>query len=129
MRRLAIVTLLTTVVIGAPRVTSITRVKVPVLAPAETSITAPNIEATIAGTPSKVIAVATPGDDLILMLVLDLAGDLTLAERAKEAVLGELDQLPQRTHVALLRAQDGLRVLQDPGTEVSKIKAEVEALT
>jgi hypothetical protein len=63
------------------------------------------------------------------MLVLDLAGDLTLAERAKQAVLGELDQLPRRTHVALLRAQDGLRVLQDPGTEISKIKAEVESLT
>ena len=79
-------TLIPIFVVAAPRVTSITRVKVPVLAPAETSITAPNIEATVAGAPSKVIAVATPGDDLILMLVLDLAGDLTLAERAKEAV-------------------------------------------
>ena len=129
MRRLILATLLTTLAIAAPRITSVTRVKVPVLAPADASITAPNIEATVGGAPSKVIAVATPSDDLILMLVLDLAVDLTLADRAKQAVLAELDQLPRRTHVALLRAQDGLRVLQDPGTEVSKIKAEVESLT
>ena len=53
------------------------------LAAANAPIDAPDIQATINGAPAKVVSVASPVEDLILMLVMDLAGDLTLAERAK----------------------------------------------
>jgi hypothetical protein len=114
---------------AAPRKPENTRLRVPVLAAANVVIHAKDIQATIGGNPAKVVAVATPAEDLILMLVLDLAGDLTLVEHAKSALLSEFEQLPPRVHVALLRAQDGLRVIQDPGTDLSKVKTAIESLS
>jgi hypothetical protein len=134
-RRFASITLLFSIALAnglgasAPRKPDITRLKVPVLAAANVAVTSGNIQATVAGAPAKVVAVASPSDDLILMLVLDLAGDLTLAERAKSALLSEFEQSPKRLHVALLRAQDGLRVIQDPGQDLSRVKPAIESLS
>lgn len=116
-------------VASAPRKSGVTRLKVSVLTAPNVAITARNIQATVAGEAAKVVAVAGPTDDLILMLVLDLAGDLTLAERAKSVLLSEFEQAPKRMHVALLRAQDGLRVIQDPGPDLSRVKAAIESVS
>jgi hypothetical protein len=125
----ALVALANCLVAFAPGNPGITRVKVPVLVAANAPIDAPNIQATINGAPATVVSVASPVDDLILMLVMDLAGDLTLAERAKTALLSEFEQAPKRLHVALLRAQDGLRVIQDPGRDLSHVKTAIESLS
>ena len=134
MRRLVSAFLLSTALVSqavafGPRKPGITRLKVSVLAAPNAAIAARNIQATVAGEPAKVVAVATPSDDLILMLVLDLAGDLTLAERAKSVLLSEFEQAPSRMHVALLRAQDGLRVIQDPGPDLSRVKAAIGSVS
>jgi len=104
------------------------RFRVPVLVPPNTSFVMQDIQATIAGEPAKVVALATPADALILMLVLDLAGYLTLAQRANTALLEEIEHLPAEAHIALLRAQDCLRVLQDPTRDRSAIRTPVESM-
>ena len=76
-----------------------------------------NLTATVAGTGSHVVEVKGPGDDLMLVAVLDLSGDLSLAEPAKDALAADIEKLPQRTAVAVMRAQDGAKVLADPGTD------------
>jgi hypothetical protein len=105
------------------------RLKVPVLvAGADAKLSAPDLQATINGAPAKVLSMAGPSQDLILLVVLDLAGDLTLAQSATSAFLGGLDQLPQNVHVGLLRAQDSLRVLEDPTRDRGRIRKAVEEL-
>ena len=69
-----------------------------------------------------------PNDDLMLLVVTDLAGDLTLAEIAKRAVSERIDRLPANAMVGLLRAQDGLRVLADPTVERGPVKSAIETL-
>jgi hypothetical protein len=88
-----------------------------------------DVQATTGGEPVKVMALATPGEDLILMIVLDLAGDVTLAQRANSALFEQIEQMSPQAHIALLRAQDGLRVVQDPTRDRSAIRAAIEAMT
>ena len=71
-------------------------------------------EAKLDGQPSRVLAVRRPADDLLLLLILDLTGDASLAQSAKEALAAEVRALPGYVRSGLLRAQDGLRVLVDP---------------
>ena len=111
-----------------PRKTGATRLRVTVLAPADAAFGLHDLQADVAGTPAKVVALATPAEDLILMLVLDLAGDLTEAESARAALLREVEALPPRIRVAVLRAQDGLRVIQDPTADRTAIISAVESM-
>jgi len=83
----------------------------------EANLAAKDLTATLAGMESRVVDVKGPGGDLMLVAVLDLAGDLSLAEPAKEALAADIDKLPPRTSVAIMRAQDGAKVLADPGTD------------
>ena len=69
-----------------------------------------------------------PGDDLVLLVVTDIAGDVTLAELAKRALNERLAQLPPNALAGLLRAQDGLRVLVDPTAERAALQTAVDAL-
>jgi hypothetical protein len=80
-------------------------------------LTAKNLTATVAGTEAHLVDVKGPGDDLMLVAVLDLSGDLSLAEPAKDALAADIEKLPQRTAVAVMRAQDGAKVLADPGMD------------
>jgi hypothetical protein len=105
------------------------RVKVPVLVPAGTDFNIEDVKATVNGGSAKVIAVAGPADDLILMLVLDLSDDLTLAQRANTALIQEIERLHPNVYIALLRAQDGLRVVQDPTLDRTVIRTAIESLT
>jgi hypothetical protein len=77
----------------------------------------PKFEATFNGKPAPVTAQLGPGTDQIILLVLDLTGDISLVEAAKQGVLGVIPKLDSNAWVGLLRDQDGLHVLTDPGPD------------
>ena len=79
----------------------------PVLNPAD-------LKASLGGAPARVVAVSRPAGDLVLLMVFDWSEYLELAETARQALDTQLNGLPERTWVSLLRSQDGLRVLLDP---------------
>lgn len=91
-------------------------------------LSAKDLSATLAGAEARLVEVKGPGDNLLLVTVLDLAGDLSLAEPAKEALAADIDKLPQRTTVAVMRAQDGAKVLADPGGDRAAASAAVRDL-
>ncbi len=88
----------------------------------------PEFQATVAGSPSKILAVKSPADDLLLMVVLDMTQDLTQATAAKAALAAEIAKLPAKTMVSVLRAQDSLKVLADPTADRAKSTEAIEAL-
>ncbi len=55
-----------------------------------------------------------PGDPLALLLVMDTVGDLNRVDAAREALGAHIESMGKEWNVALLQAQDGLRVVQDP---------------
>lgn len=83
-------------------------------------VAAKDLTVNIDGVKAKLNRLGTPADPLLLHVVLDLVGDLTLVDPAREALIGEINKTTAL--VSLLRAQDGLRVLRDPGT--SKVNLE-----
>jgi hypothetical protein len=91
-------------------------------------LSAKDLSASLAGTAARVVDVKGPADNLLLVAVLDLAGDLSLAEPAKEALASDMEKLPPRAAVAVMRAQDGPKVLADPGTERAPAVAAVRDL-
>jgi hypothetical protein len=61
-------------------------------------------------------------------VVLDLTGDLSLVDPAREALTTELNKLPPKAWAGLMRSQDGLRVLVDPGPDVAQVTAAIANL-
>lgn len=94
----------------------------------DSPLSARDLSATVAGTASRVTDLKGPADDLMLIAVLDLAGDLSLAEPAKEALASEIGKLPPRVAVGVMRAQDGPKVLADPSTDRAPSAAAVRDL-
>jgi len=78
-------------------------------------LAAKDLRANLGGSASRVVDVKGPADDLLLIDVLDLAGDFSLADSAKTALVEEIGRLPSRVEVAVMNAQDGPKVLADPG--------------
>jgi len=78
---------------------------------------APKFEASLNGKPVPVTAQSGPATDQLILVVLDLTGDLSLIEAAKPALIGAISKLPPNAWVGLLRDQDGLHVLADPSAE------------
>ncbi len=79
------------------------------------------------GKPAPVVSEKSPLDAQMILVVLDLAGDLTNAQAAKDALAAELTQLPVSTLVALIRAQDGPSVLVDPTTDRARISDAIQS--
>ncbi len=71
----------------------------------------------VEGKPSKIIRCLSPEDGLMLFIVADLRGDLTLITEARDALAAELAKLPPNVWTAALSAQDGLHVLADPSED------------
>ena len=84
-------------------------------------------KATLDGSPAKVLRVRGPQDDLVLLVVLDLTGDLTLIDTARGALRERLGALATHNWVALLKSQDVLEVVQDPTPDREKIAAAIGA--
>ena len=77
----------------------------------------PGLKAAAEGNPARVIRIKSPSDDLIVLIVLDVTGDLTLVDAARQAAAAEIDKLPTNAYAGILRSQDGLRVLLDPSPD------------
>ncbi|MFN7997524.1 MAG: hypothetical protein U0Q18_28155 [Bryobacteraceae bacterium] len=103
--------------LGAPPAKSDRIIRVPVWVDSADTLSPKDLSATLEGTESRILDVKGPGDDLMLLVVLDLASDLSLGEPAKEAVASAIERLPPRVFVGILRAQDGPIVLADPGPD------------
>ena len=73
-----------------------------------------SLQVKVEGRNSKVVRCKGPKDDLMLLVVLDVTGDLTLVDPARQAAVTEIEKLPDCAWVGLMRSQDGLRVLVDP---------------
>ncbi len=79
------------------------------------------------GKAAPVLSAKTPRDGQMILLVLDLAGDITDAQAAKDALISEIQKLPASTFVALIRAQDGPTVLVDPTGDRAAIAQAIQA--
>jgi hypothetical protein len=102
-------------------------IQVPVWAPEGAELPASSISASIDGQPTEVLSVQAPKDDLMLLVVLDLTDDLALVEQARTALLNRIEKLPANNLVAVLSAQNGLRVLTEPTTDHAKIAAAIRS--
>jgi hypothetical protein len=79
------------------------------------------------GKRAPVLTAKTPHDSQMILVVLDLAGDLTNAQSARDSVISEIGKLPPSTYVALIRAQDGPTVLVDPTPDRAAIADAIQA--
>jgi len=110
----------------------LTEVRVPVWLEGDPSreVSRADFHATIDGAESRVLGLQCPDSELILLLVLDLSsGDLTIIDPARQTLVEEIHKLPPKTYVGLLRAQDGLLVLNDPTTDREAIAGQIQLQT
>jgi len=89
----------------------------------------PKFEAALNGRAVHVTAQLGPNSDEVILVVLDLTGDLTLVEAAKNALVAELSKLAPNAWVGLLRTQDGLHVLADPSASHQPLTDAVRSLS
>jgi len=89
-----------------------------------------DFHATVDGVAARVTAVQCPDDDLVILLVLDISsGDLTVMDPAKQTAEEIIRKLPANAYLGLLRAQDGLHVLEDPTTDRDAILHQIDGQT
>jgi hypothetical protein len=115
MQRLLIAAALGATLHGAPPETAPSRRTAAWVAASETGLCAASVK--VDGKPSKVLRCLTPQDGLMLFVVADLTGDLTLINESRDALAAELAKLPPNTWTAALSTLDGLHVLSDPSGE------------
>ncbi|MGD0125681.1 MAG: hypothetical protein ABSF46_10000 [Terriglobia bacterium] len=89
----------------------------------------PKFAAALNGKAVPVRAQVGPGSDQVILVVLDLTGDLTLVEAAKQALIAEVSKLAPNAWVGLLRTQDGLHVLADPGASRESLIDAIRSLS
>ncbi len=73
------------------------------------------------GSPAKVLRAQGPKDDLVLLVVLDLNGDPSLVDSAKESLTNDLEKLAPNHWVGVMRAQDRLQALVDPTADRKRV--------
>ena len=89
----------------------------------------PKFEAAVNGKAVSVTAQLGPESDQVILVVLDLTGDLALIDAAKQALIVEISKLPKNAWVGLLRTQDGLHVLADPGADRQPLLEAIRSLS
>jgi hypothetical protein len=77
---------------------------------------------------TPVRAVLGPADNLIVLAVTDLTGDLTRVEALRTALPDALTKLGPRHYVGVLSAQDGLNALLDPTPDRQAVLERVQNL-
>lgn len=101
---------------GAPR--EETRpIRIPLWTNSAEPLKSEQLHVTIDGRPAPILRLHSPSDPLMLLIVLDLVADLSEIDLAREALLAAIREMPPEVYIAVLRAQDGLRVLLDPTTD------------
>ena len=90
---------------------------------------APKFEAELNGRPATITAQLGPTSDQVILLVLDLTGDLALIDSAKQALTTEISKLPSNAWVGLLTDQDGLHVLADPSPNRQPVMDAIHSLS
>lgn len=85
------------------------------------------LQASVDGRQAPIERVLGPQDDLVLILVLDLAGDITRIDAARQAAAAAIEQLPANAWVGVLSAQDGLRALADPSPDRAAATAAIQS--
>src|SRR5688572_12494856 len=102
-------------------------IRVPVTAPEPLKAT--DISATVdSQAKARVLRMRTPKDDLLLVVVLDLVGDISLVDPARHALIEQFRNPPAKLQVALMRAQDGLQVMLDPTSDVQALEKSIMAM-
>ena len=127
--RLGLVTILLAVCAVATLHAQTANVSIPAWVEANDCSKPPKFEAALNGKAVSVTAQLGPGSDEVILVVLDLTGDLTLVEAAKKALIAEVSKLAPNAWVGLLRTQDGLHVLADPGASRQPLTDAVRSLS
>ncbi|HUY14497.1 MAG TPA: hypothetical protein VMX16_12875 [Terriglobia bacterium] len=104
-------------------------ISIPVWIEADHCETGPKFAVTLNGKPAPITAQWGPNSDQIILLVLDLTSSLSLIDPAKQALVSQTSKLPRNTWVGLLRAQDGLHVLTDPGVNRKPAISAIQSLS
>ncbi len=104
------------------------RVPVWVDAKAADPLDGKDLHAKLGGADSRVLDVKGPSDFLMLLVVLDVVGDLSRVEPAKDALVAGISKLPPKVYVGVLRAQDGLKVLVDPTADRGAVTEAIQNL-
>jgi von Willebrand factor type A domain len=75
--------------------------------------------------PAAVTSVIAPKGDLLLLIVMDVIGDLGRIDTARQALVEQLEEFGGRQYVSLLQAQDGLQVVQDPTRDRKRLSESI----
>ncbi len=86
-----------------------------------------DFSAKVEGAAARILSVRGPADDLVLLLVLDMVGDMGLIEPARAALVSVVQRLQPNIYVGLLRAQDGLQVVLDPTLDRAATAAAIQS--
>ena len=86
-------------------------------------LSADTLTASINGGPAKITHLATPEDDLVLLVVLDLTDDLAAVEQARRELIRRIEMFPPNFLVGVLGSQNGLRVLTEPTADREVVAA------
>jgi hypothetical protein len=89
----------------------------------------PKFEAALNGKSVPVTAQSGPSTDQLILVVLDLTGDLSLIETAKPALIAAISKLPPNAWIGLLRDQGGLHVLADPSAQRQPVIDAIRSLS
>ena len=87
-----------------------------------------SFQVTLDGEPVTVQSVQAGKSDLILMVVMDVTNRPDRVDAARAALLEQLENLDRRAYTAVMTAQDGLSVLQDPTRNRARIREKLEAI-
>lgn len=85
-----------------------------------------DLKAKAEGKDARITRIKGPADGLILLVVLDVTGDLTLVDAARAAMATEIEKLPPNIWLGVLRSQDGLRVVTDPTADRPAITTTIQ---
>lgn len=88
-----------------------------------------SLKVTVERSHAAIVRVLTPDDPQMLLVVLDLTGDLGAIEPAKDALIAEIGKMPATTYVGVMRAQDGLSVIVDPTPDREPVTNAIRDLT
>jgi hypothetical protein len=103
-------------------------IRIPVLVEDE-PVAADRLKASLlTGGALRITRVRSAADDLLLLVVMDLVGDLARIDPARSALIDAAKALPSKTWMGLMKAQDGLQVLLDPTPDRDKFAAALSTL-